>query len=660
MAGVEITATLLVGWAVSSVWLSGWQHSFSITMPLALSFLWLTVFTLACFGIGGLTWRLVIGRPANSPTEHVLALGLGAGALAACAGALSVAGLMTKFPVLLVLTIAAGGGGISLHRQWPGLTSPFLPRRYVVVLITAGVIAVLGASSLAAFYDQWNYHLAFPFQWLREGTIVTFPRHAYSFFPANMGLLYVYGLAAGGAWAAQLVHFWMGALSVAAAAALASRFFPSSGAVAAVLFAATPGVIELASVAGAELGVAAFFLCGWIAVLGAVRASDAPRRWYVVTGIFVGLMVGCKYLAILLLAIPFGLVLPLLTWPMNKDRRPGVATFNAVLIVTITAIVVWSPWAIRNVIETGDPVYPFLSGARVSLDEYGADHGTETADGIGEFGFEKDRLLFSATLGSFDHRDVGGRVGPLFLWLMPLWLLQLIHGGASRQERVFSLSLFLGLLGAAAVPSFGRYLVPLAAACAVGCGVAFQRLTGRLGKIWRVVLNAVLFILLIGNLNPFPLGNLPRQIGVTLGVVDQTEFLSTFVSHYPAIEYINRELPDSAVIYLLAEARSYEINRQLVLEDPISKPMVVEIAESSASTGDMIAKFRALGVTHILVNQVEANRTAKYNKRGEYIATDDPAARQRINEFFDSALPLVWRDRHLFLFQLPRTSEIER
>ncbi len=655
---VSIAAALTVGWAAFSVWLIGWENSFNLTMPLALAFLWLSVFTFACFGFGGLAWRLVIGRPPVSPADHVLVLALGSGALAACAGALGVVGLLTRPSVLLVLAAAAGGGGISLHRRWAELKWPSLPRPYAVVLIAAAVIAVLGASSLAAFYDQWNYHLAFPFQWLREGTIFTFPRHAYSYFPANMGLLYVYGLAAGGGWTAQLIHWWMAALSVAAAGSLAGRFFASSGAVAAVIFATTPGVIELSSVAGAELGVAAFFLCAWMAVLRATDGPEHARRWYLLTGIFVGLMVGCKYLTIPLLAIPFGLVLPLLIRPTEKTRG-AAAGFSALLIVTTTAILMWSPWAIRNLIATGDPVYPYLSGVGISSEGSIAGDGTDLAEGIGGFGWEKSRLFFAATLGSFDSRDVGGRVGPVYLWLMPLWLIQLIRGKTSRYERVFFVSLLLGLVGAAAVPSVGRYLVGLLAAGAVGCGAAFQRLTIGARKPWAAVLNAALFVILIGNLNPFPLTHLPRQIGVTLGVVDEAEFLGTYVSHFPAIEYINSELPDEAVIYLLAESRSFEIERRLLLEDPISKPLVVEIAESSHSTEQMIERFRSLGVTHILINHLEAKRMARLNSRSDYFVTDDPAARQRIQDFLGE-LAVVWQDRHLTLFRLPQAFETMR
>jgi hypothetical protein len=199
----------------------------------------------------------------------------------------------------------------------------------------------------------------------------------------------------------------------------------------------------------------------------------------------------------------------------------------------------------------------------------------------------------------------------------------------------------------------------LLASCAVGCGASFQRLIHRLSKSWATVLSTILFVILIGNLNPFPLGHLQRQIGVSIGVIDEEKLLSTYVSHYPAIEYINRELPADAMVYPVAEARSFRIERRLLLEDQINKPLVVEIAESTRSPAQMVERFRTLGVTHILVNQLEARRMAEINHRDDYLVTDDPAARRRIREFFGGALPVVWQNRHLTVFQLPEVSRIE-
>jgi hypothetical protein len=73
----------------------------------------------------------------------------------------------------------------------------------------------------------------------------------------------------------------------------------------------------------------------------------------------------------------------------------------------------------------------------------------------------------------------------------------------------------------------------------------------------------------------------------------------------------------------------------------------------------MVEQFTTLGVTHILINQLEAKRMARYSNRSDYLVTDDPAARQRIFDFLD-VLPVVWQDRHLAIFRLPQALESSR
>jgi hypothetical protein len=166
----------------------------------------------------------------------------------------------------------------------------------------------------------------------------------------------------------------------------------------------------------------------------------------------------------------------------------------------------------------------------------------------------------------------------------------------------------------------------------------------------------MLFALLVNNLNPFRIYHLPSQIGVVLGIVEEDAFLSRNITHYPAIEFINRELPADAVVYLLAESRSFGIERKLVLEDPIIKPLIVDIAEHSGSTRDMIVRLRSQGITHILFNRREAERMATLNHREDYLATPDRDAQARIQELFNRRLAVVWQSGNLVIFEVPEVS----
>ena len=326
----------------------------------------------------------------------------------------------------------------------------------------------------------------------------------------------------------------------------------------------------------------------------------------------------------------------------------------AVGVVGGTAILVWSPWALRNLVLTGNPVYPYLSTTFDQRNDLpSANQETDLAAGIGEFGWGRDRAEFAVTAGTFDDRDVGGLTGPVYLWLLPVWAFGLFRARVSRPEKAFASAVALGFLASAFVPSFSRYLVPLYAASAAGVGASFLRLAAALNTRWRAILHVILFALLVNNLNPFPVYHLPSQIGVVLGIVDEDAFLSRNVTYYPAIEFINRTLPADAVVYFLAESRSFGIERRLVLEDPIIKPLTVEIAEECASPEEMIVRLRAHGVTHILFNQREAERIATLNRREDYLAAADEDARERIQELFNLRLAVIWQHGPLVIFEIP-------
>ena len=62
------------------------------------------------------------------------------------------------------------------------------------------------------------------------------------------------------------------------------------------------------------------------------------------------------------------------------------------------------------------------------------------------------------------------------------------------------------------------------------------------------------------------------------------------------------------------------------------------MAETSRSGSEIGVHLRAMGVTHVLFNTVEARRIAALNRRAEYFAPLSPAARARLAVFFERCL----------------------
>jgi len=341
----------------------GWYGAFNAAVPMALALGWAVVLALACWGAGGILGRAVFAEPETNLEGTVLTLLAGTAVLMATAGVLAAFHLL--YPPLLLATLAAWAclGALRLYRHPPdwGAGSRVFRQPYWIILLAAGGIGILAATTFAPFYDQWNYHLGFPFHWLRAGTIVTFDRHAYSFFPANMGLLYVYALAGPGAWAAQVAHWLMGALAAGGSAAVAGRLGAAVGGrvLAAALFLATPSAIQMSSLAAADLGVAAF---GVGAILAVLRITEDPQqaiRWAAAGGGFAGFAAGCKYLALGSVAIPVGIVAAIVASKNGGKFSPRVRrclSSAAVFLLALSLTV--GPWLVRNAVATGNPVHP--------------------------------------------------------------------------------------------------------------------------------------------------------------------------------------------------------------------------------------------------------------------------------------------------------------
>ena len=605
---------------------------------MALTVAWVALLTLACLGAGAPALRLAGGGRVVGVAALVAELALGAGALAAAAALLGAAGLLRPLPLLAVLLAAAAAGGREAarrgRRRLPRV--PAGARLPAALLALAALYTLLVAATPSPFYDQLHYHLAFPFQWLRHGTVATFPRHAYSFFPATHGLLFAYALAALGAAAAQATHWWMGALAVAGVGALAARLRgPRAGWWAAALLATTPAVLQVGTWAAADLAVA-FFMVAALAMVALARdhpARAGAPRWWLAAGALVGLAVGCKYLAALTVAIPVGAAALLVRAPAG-----GLGRVRRGALLVLGATVTFAPWLLRNAAATGDPLYPFLSGAFAPrVVGMSAAEVAAVAARVPGSGWARPRPAELATLTTFAPVGDAGAIGPAYLALLPLaaW-------AAWRGRRGFAPALAaaaaVAVAGWALGPPTGRYLLPALAPLAVlaGAGVARALLAAprRARRALAGLAAAVLAWSALGGATPLELA----RLGCTLGRGNPDELMARWASYWPAVRAVDELLPADATVLLVGESRAMYLDRDLVVDDPLVTPLLVALAEAQPSAAAMAAELRRRGVTHVLYNRQEATRIAALNGRDEYLAPLSPAGRARLEAFLSGCL----------------------
>ena len=640
---------LLLGWFGAVLWRYQSVHPPHPLMLLMAAIGFLCLFTLAAYGPGSALWRLTTGRLPDDASAVVIALAAGAGVLIAAAALLSLLGLL--HPVEIASTgafatlVGAGAAVMSwrAHRstscsggrgRWHGRM--LVPS---VVVLVAALVSVMAVPTLSSFYDQFNYHLAFPFQWLRAGEVFVYPRHSYSFLPANMGLLFTYGLATAGAWAGQAIHWWMGALATLATAVLGYRLAgPRAAAWGAALFAATPSVMVMASWAAADLGAAAFGLAGWVMLLRTPSSRQGRRSgaWWVLAGVLAGLAAGCKILALATVVLPLFVVL--VASPMAW-RRGG--HLRCVALWSAGATLALAPWLARNLALTGNPLYPFLNQVfppRALATGQARDDAVAAAR-VAQFPSHRLSHSERLTLGTFNPQGFAGSIGPAFLALAPLALWTGLGWRRRRAQALLS-GVVLSLAGWWFAPQLGRYLAPVLGLLAVLSAVGWSRLTASLPRFLSGWLTLLLAGVLAWNVQTAASETLDR-INCTFGASSEEELLRQQVSYWPAINYVNSELPPNARVLLVAEARTLFLEREVVVEDPYVTPFFVSLAQTETSAEAMAGELRRQGITHVLFNRHEAARIAALNQRSDYFAPLSPAARARLEELFERCLEPV-------------------
>lgn len=338
------------------------------------------------------------------------------------------AGVFERGAILALTVVLAVVGAWRAAR----LPVPRPPRgRVTAVLLSLVAVAlavdVVAASAPPTSADALKYHLALPELWLDTGAITDAFWRWESFSPFGVEMLFAQGLALGGGEVAAILHAAFGVLAAAAVYALARDLGVGSavaGAAGAALFVLQGLVTWEATSSFVELGLVFYGTLAAVHVLRFARTRDVAPA--VVAGAVAGAGAGTRYLG---LAVA-GLVLAPLA--VLAPRR-------AFLLAGAAAALVAAPWYVKNLIVTGNPVYPVF---------FGGDLWTAVSE---------------QELAAVDAR-YGHGSSPLRLAILPVDLL--LHGERFDRGEYVGTGIFL-LAALAVVVARSRALVAAAGGAAV-------------------------------------------------------------------------------------------------------------------------------------------------------------------------------------------------
>ena len=314
----------------------------------------------AAWGYGSLLVRRV-ARHMGPGERFYLAMNAGLGVLGLIVFALGIPHWVTQPVAWCVLAVgvallvrvdvrrAVRSLNRGVPRRGPGMWG---------VRICAGVsvVALGGALSPEVRGDPIIYHVAEAMLFAVNGGHVEIRSSALTYIPQHFHMLVSLGLVLATDVTAKLLHWYCGVLLLVGAAVVTRRLGGSrtQAACAAALLALVPIWIYLATAVYVDFPVANAILCAVLLVFG--NGGVSLRRG-AHAGFFLGVAMGSKYTAGVVGALPLGLML-LGTAVASKEAR--VRRLWVVAVMALTATLTFAPWAVRNIIWTGNPVAPAL------------------------------------------------------------------------------------------------------------------------------------------------------------------------------------------------------------------------------------------------------------------------------------------------------------
>ncbi len=264
-----------------------------------------------------------------------------------------------------VIGVLALTGLVLFFRERPRGALPKGPAALALLTLgLAALVALIGvlAPSDAFDWDSLAYHLAVPKLWLAAGRIEFVSYIHHSNFPFLVDNLYVWGESWGGqagAKAFALAYSVYGAFAVFGLAR--ARYGASAAWWSTVAFGTVPMVLWESGTAYVDIAHALFGGLGvWLAAgivedLGSDVTNHQPpttSSWGL-PALLLGGAVSSKYTALETLAL-LGVVLLVYAF-LRKAAKP-----LDVVKMGLVALAIGAPWYVRNVIDTGNPVYPFF------------------------------------------------------------------------------------------------------------------------------------------------------------------------------------------------------------------------------------------------------------------------------------------------------------
>lgn len=504
--------------------------------------------------------------------------------------------------------------------------------------------------------DALNHHLVVPKLYLLHGGIYEIPHMFFAYFPMNVDLLYMVPLYFGNDIAPKYIHFFFALLT----AGLIFKYLKKElnniyGMIGALFFLTIPVVVKLSVTVYVDLGLIFF---SWATLYYFLEWYDTNFRfrYLLISGVFCGLALGTKYNGLILL--PIMGVLVAVGFSLKKNRlldknetlKRNVNSIHGIKwggLFLLVALIVFSPWMVRNIIWKQNPVYPLFDRVFHSLSSSAPSSPNDKQNQEdSQNAFWTRRHIYKESFGEtllipvrafFQGQDdnpkyFDGRLNPFLFFLPIMAFFRRKEDSCSEKKAhkfvflLFSVFFILFVLFQSdfRIRYMSPAIPPLIVLAVFGLknilGIAATQKTGWTKTIMMSVGVFTIILAFAYNANYIceQFYYYIRPMDYLSGKVDRDTYISRYRKEHAVMVRANQVLPAGAKVLCLSIGdRTYYLDRAAHLAKDF-----YDRKNGTFNESDILKKLKRYGTTHVIVDKhtlFNWLRTLDGNERGAFL-----------------------------------------
>jgi hypothetical protein len=505
--------------------------------------------------------------------------------------------------------------------------------------------------------DALTHHLAVPKLYLQQGGIHEIPSITFSYYPMNLDLLYMVPLYFGNDIIPKFIHFVFALLTAwliySYLKKRIDRLWALGGA---LFFLSLPIIVKLSITVYVDLGLVFFSTASLMSLFKWIE-SRFQLKYLILSASCCGLALGVKYNGLIVIFL-LTVFVPLL---YKQQAKAGAAGKNAIsiksslkhqlravgfgILFCLIALMVFSPWMIRNYIWKANPVYPLYNSffnphkaimvpgpnAEVKPDAENRISSRSKKDSPrwGPFAIRKVvygeawweialvpvRIFFQGRDDNPKYFD--GKLNP-FLFLLPIlafFQLKMNSEDVKVEKKIlFSFAILFILYAYFKTGMRIRWIAPAIPPLVILSTFGFYQIHKFIFRKWpqgRGLLSQILVVMIAAVILSFNAVYFIQQFklvdpfGYISGRVERDAYITRYRPEYTVIQYANSHLAANAkLLVLFMGNRRYYSDRELIFGNNLFLKIVKKVDSAQAILNDLQQR----GFSHLLIRYDLFNR----------------------------------------------------